>query len=341
MKTNLTNWLCGFCVILLIIVLAFQRQQQSRLNLLQRLQESLPSAVNQQLQQQHDWAVGLANQVTNLSRSVETFAAEQQSRFGDLQQQQAVLSQNLEQAQKAESSERAVNFREMRQQLDDLVTSGALFPNKSKPAREAVELARDAEQAGDMNLAKIFYLSAINHAPSEFSILDEYAKLLFRDTQSTTEDYARLKSVLQISLYQIPPASISNALSLLAETTHHEEQLLAAQAPQVAPVNWAERFEQLTDTIQLDSCWMDTKQLAARLNNLDEILESVRDEQPDSILTESVGREFEITQHVLTATRLASALDVMLKTLDSSRERPEKAVSLLQARGDARPALGH
>lgn len=97
MKTNLSNWLSGYCLILLIVVLAFQLQQQRRLNALQRQQESLPAAVNQQLQQQYGWAAGLANQVTNLGQSLETLASQQQSRFGALQQQQESLSSSTSQ----------------------------------------------------------------------------------------------------------------------------------------------------------------------------------------------------------------------------------------------------
>ena len=75
-----------------------------------------------------------------------------------------------QQLAREQQSEMKGNFSDMRRQLDDLVNSGALFPDKSKPA-EAVALAKAAEQAGETNLAKIYYLSAVNHAPSEFSHL--------------------------------------------------------------------------------------------------------------------------------------------------------------------------
>jgi|GEM_PF-1463897 len=312
MKTNLTNWLCGLCAILLIAVLIFQFKQQGRLDALQRQQETLSSAVGQQQQQQRDLVAGLANQVTNLSVSLE-----------------ARLAQS-EKQQKAENSERVTNFREMRQQLDDLVSSGALFPNKSKPAGEAVVLAKAAEKTGDINLAKIYYLSAINHAPSEFSMLNDYAGLVFRDSSATTADFARLKSVLQISLYQIPPASVTNALALLSEAMRREEQLLAAQTPKPVPVNWQARFEQLTKSNALENAWADLKQISRRWDGLSEIAESLREEQPDSDLTKQVEGELELTQRVLAAARFAKALDTMMAALHSSSEQPEKAVSLLQ-----------
>lgn len=254
----------------------------------------------------------------------------QKSQLETLRQEYQTFVSATEQQQEKQRSERETNFREMRQQLDDLVNSGALFPDKSKPAGEAVALAMAAEKAGDTNLAKIYYISAINHAPSEFSMLNDYAELVFRDSAAAPEDFGRLKSVLQISLYQIPPANITNALSLLNETVRREEQLLAAQTPKPMPVNWQERFDQLTNSNTLENSWADLKQISRRWDGLNEILESLHEEQPDSDLTKQVAHELELTQRVLAAARFANALDTMMAALNSSSEQPEKAVSLLQ-----------
>lgn len=221
------------------------------------------------------------------------------------------------------------NFREMRQQLDDLVNSGAMFPDKSKPAHEAIALALAAEKSGDINLAKIYYISAINHAPSEFSILKDYTTLVFNSTASV-EDFDRLKSVIQISLYQIPPANISSALDLLKETIRRDDELLAAQTPKPTPVNWKERFEQFTKANPLEKSWTNLSQMSNRWAGLSAIIESLREEQSDSSLTTQAQRELELTQRVLAAVRLTTAIDTMIAALDSSPEQPEKAVSLLQ-----------
>jgi hypothetical protein len=256
--------------------------------------------------------------------------AKQKTNLDTLRQEHQSFATATEQQQKEQRAERETNFREMRQQLDNLVNSGALFPDKTKPALEAVALAKIAEQSGDTNLAKIYYLSAINHAPSEFSMLNDYAGLVFRDSSSTPEDFGRLKSVLQISMYQIPPASITNALSLLNETVRREEQSLAAQTPKLMPVNWQERFDQLTNSNTLENSWADLKQISSRWDGLNEIVESLHEEQPDSDLTKKVERESELTQRVLAAARLTTVMDTIMAALDTSSEQPEKAVSLLQ-----------
>ena len=334
MKTNLTNWLCGLCAILLVAVLVFQFKQQGRLDALQREQETFASTASQQQQEQRDVAAKLAGQVTNLGGSLESRLSqnEQLTKGSAAAVAEAVQHQSafFEGLRKDEHSQRETNFTEMRQQLDDLVSSGALFPNKSKAAAEAVALAKAAEQAGNMNLAKIYYLSAVNHAPSEFSILNGYARLVLRDPAATTEEFARLKSVLQISLYQISPRTMTNALALLSQVVGREEELLAAQTPKPVPVNWQERFEQFVVANALNASWADLRQLSKRWENLNEIAESLREEQPASDLFKQVENELELTQRVLAAARYATALDTIMKALGTLPDQPEKAVSLLQ-----------
>jgi hypothetical protein len=254
----------------------------------------------------------------------------QKNQIETLRQEHQAFVTATEQQQKERRAERETNFREMHHQLDDLVNSGALFPDKTKPALEAVALAKAAEQAGDTNLAKIYYLSAVNHAPSEFSHLKNYADIVFRDPAATTEDFARLKSVLQISLYQIPPASVTNALALLSETEQRENQLIAAQTPKPVPVNWQEQFDQITKAFPLDATWSDLKKLSKRWEGLNQIAESLREEPSQTNLLEQVENEAELTQNVLTASRLAQVMDTIFQSLDSSVEQPEKAISQLQ-----------
>ena len=312
MKKNLATGLSALCAILLIVLLVLQAKQKTNLETLRLEHQAFATATEQRQQESREAVTKLAGQVAMLGTNLE-------SRFSRADQQL-----------KEQRAERETNFSEMRHQLDDLVNSGALFPDKTKPALEAVALAKAAEQSGDTNLAKIYYLSAVNHAPSEFSHLKNYADIVFRDPATTAEDFARLKSVLQISLYQIPPASVTNALALLGETEQRENQLIAAQTPKPVPVNWQEQFDQITKALPLDTAWNDFKELSKRLNGLNQIAESLREEPSQTNLLEQVESEAELTQNVLTASRLAQVMDTILQSLDSSVEQPEKAVSQLQ-----------
>ena len=312
MKTNLVNWLSTLCTVLLVVLLVLQTKQKREIETLRQEHQAFVSATEQHQQEARDAVSKLANQLAAIGTSLESRLAQS------------------EQQQKEQRAERGTNFREMHQQLNDLVNSGALFPDKSKPAAEAVGLALAAEKAGDTNLAEIYYLSAINHAPSEFSMLKGFAELVFHDSSAAPEDFDRLKSVLQISLYQIPPANITNALTLLNETVRRQDQLLATQTPRPVPVNWQEWFDQLVKSNTLENSWSNLTRISSRWDDLNEIVESLHEEQPASDLTKQVEQELEVTQRVLAAARLTTALDTIMKTLATSSNHPEMAVSLLQ-----------
>jgi len=361
MKSNLPTGLSAICLTLLIVLLVLQTKQQSELETLRQEHRVFVSTMEKNQQEAHAANVNLAGKITNLGGSMEarlTQSKQQAEAFlNKLQEQGSTNSAELLQAifqvsydlcekltndlaaANAKNQQSADKFvgrvenemREMRQQLDDLVNSGALFPDKTKPALDAVALAKASEQAGDTNLAKIYYLSAVNHAPSEFSYLKDYADTVFRDPAAATEDFARLKSVLQISLYQIPPANVTKALALLSETEQRENQLIAAQTPKPVPVNWLEQFDQLTNALPLDATWSDLKKLSKRWEGLNQIAESLREESLQTNLLGQVENEAQLTQNVLTASHLALVVDTIFHSLDSSVEQqPEKAVSQLQ-----------
>lgn len=301
-KSNLSAGLSALCVLLLIALLVMQSKQKDQLQSLRQGQDRFVSDISQRSQDASNTLSNLASQI------------------------QSQVRDDLGRAQTA----RETNFGDMNKRLDDLVESGALFPNKSKPANEAIAFANAALAVGDTNLAKVYYLSAINHAPSEFPALSSYANIVLGDPSSTSDDFDRLKSILQISLYQIPPAAVTNVLALLNEATRRERELLADQSPKPAPVNWQERFEQLMASNTLTSSWTDLKQISKRWDALNDISESLHEEQPESELTKKVQSELDLTLRVLEATRLITALDTMITALTSCREQPEKAASLLQ-----------
>jgi hypothetical protein len=308
-KAILPSWLSALCVILVAVLVVNQAQQGRRLEALAKQQTASAQAAEQQNMMLQTANANLASQLKLTATNLET---------------------RLAQTEQAARQERDDSFRDMGKRLDDLLESGALFPDKSKPAAEAVVLAKAAQAAGNLPLAKIYYLSAVNHAPSQFPVLQDYAALILQDPATTVEDVARLKSVLQVSLYQIPPASIAGALALLTAAIGKEDALIAAQTPKPVPVDWQKRFDEIVQTSKLADSWSDSKALASRWERLNEIIESLREEQPDSALLKQVEAETEQTQQVAEAAKLCQALDVIMKALESSSEQPEKAVSLLQ-----------
>ncbi len=345
-RANLPLWLSALCVLLLAFSLWGLWQQQKEIGLLRQeigaLGVSVQSKIDQSeiatLARESNMTFNVVQQTASLQKDVKaaqdvmanrvsTLASSMASRLTSAEAIDAQLRDDLQK----QRVERNAYFQSMSKRLDDLLVSGALFPDKSVPAAEAVKMAKAALATGDQNIAKIYLLSAVNHAPSVFNHLRDYSEIILQDKASTVEDLVRLKSVLQVSLYQIPPAGIGDALKLLERTVQKENDLLALQNPRPVPVDWRERFAQVVATNKLDESVGDLKRLGSRLESLNEIAESLREEQTDPDLRRNVEMEFELTQRVLTAARLSQTLDIVLRQLnDATTSQPEKAVSLLQ-----------
>jgi hypothetical protein len=219
----------------------------------------------------------------------------------------------------------------LEKQIQNLVESGALFPNKLKPATEAIQLAQAAIAKGDRQLAKIYYLSAVNHAPSDEQILQAYADLILTADDCTLDDLQRLRSVLQVSVYQIPPQHIKGMLGLLTKARETETRLVAAQQAKILRPDWKARFDEVTSTT-VESICTDENKLTQRLRSLNEISEGIQtQEQPDGDLRRNVESEIGRAQDILAAGRLTRLLDKLLKDLTEAVEAsPNKAISILQ-----------
>jgi len=222
------------------------------------------------------------------------------------------------------------SLQNLRNEVDDIINNGALFQDHTLLAEEALALAEKAKTSGDTKLAAIYYLSAINHAPSEYRFLQAYSDLVMATTDPQTEDIAQLRSVLQVSTYQVPPARIAELLSLLGEAEDREAAVLARQAPTPQSVDWKSQLDDLNTTKTIEESWADSEHIAGLVDTLADTVGSLREEQPDSELLHRAENELDLSRLVLRATLLASTLDTLMANLVASMNQPEKAVSLLQ-----------
>ena len=129
------------------------------------------------------------------------------------------------------------SFQALRDKVDEIINTGALIQDHSLLAEEAFALAEEAMNTGDSSLASIYYLSSVNHAPSEFRFLKAYSESITRASDARPKDIARLRSVLQLSMYQVPPSNITDLISLLDKVDIREAELLSQQIPQPEPVS--------------------------------------------------------------------------------------------------------
>ncbi len=127
--------------------------------------------------------------------------------------------------------------------------------DKAKQTQKALELAQKARADGQLDLAKIYYVSAISHSPDDVAILSAYADAVFASKPSA-EDVARLKSITQVAMYQISPEQIPKALAILAKTTPIEAAQDSQPGKLPPKLDWAGRLRDLTG-VPLDTIFSD------------------------------------------------------------------------------------
>ncbi len=223
------------------------------------------------------------------------------------------------------------NLQALRKQVDDIVNGGALIRDYSLLAEEAFGLAEDAIDLGDRRLAAIYFLSAINHAPSETKYLEAYSETISSSPDSEPEDMARLRSVLQMSMYQVPPSEIGLLIDLLGEVEKTESELLSREAPAPEPIDWREELDSLAVADTLQSYWSDPETLTSLANGLASIVDVLRLEQPDSPLLSEAESALESIRQVLRASLFTTTIDKLVADLQGSLDKAEKARSLLQS----------
>lgn len=206
----------------------------------------------------------------------------------------------------------------LRDQVDQAINNGALFQDRALLAAQAAAMA-DAARNSDPRRAAVYYLSAVNHAPSELHYLEAYTELVMSIPDARPDDLARLRSVLQVSVYQVPPESIGKVLELVEQATQRESQLLAQQLPPAEAVDWSAKLTDLNVAGAIAS-WKDTKSLGDLRRQLHEIAAVLEEEQPGSELAKRAGSELDLVQRVSVASVLAARIGSMIESLQSALE---------------------
>ena len=94
-----------------------------------------------------------------------------------------------------------------------------------KAGEKAFELAKNAEAQKNYDLAELYYLSAINHLPSETKFLKGYLDFVLSENKNL-QSLSRASEILDLALYQANPNDIVEILGSKTKIEEAERKLL-------------------------------------------------------------------------------------------------------------------
>ncbi len=89
--------------------------------------------------------------------------------------------------------------------------------NRSKDAEEALKIAKNHIDKKDYDVGRIYLINAINHTPYDLKYLTELVDLYRNHFKTNLTVTQETKSIIELSLFQLKPSNIENALEYLAE----------------------------------------------------------------------------------------------------------------------------
>lgn len=206
-------------------------------------------------------------------------------------------------------------------------------------SQDGVRLAREAKAKGDTDLAALYYLNAINHAPADAVLLQEYGDFVLKDEKTATEKFRRLHSVLEVSIYQVDPESVAPLLALIKNVETRQNQLTDGVIAQPVKPNWQAQFDAAM-AVKYDDLWQDENKLGDHLEALTGLMESADElDAPEQSKIDEITKKLTEGKVILTATGVSKALEQVCFNLEASAESAtEKALSIIQT---AEGLLGH
>jgi hypothetical protein len=145
-------------------------------------------------------------------------------------------------------------------QLDKLVTE--IYAG-SQRQHDAIQLAKNAQQNDDIQMAQLLYLNAYHANNAELTPLAHYTQMLL-NTQPDVNQLTQLKDILESASYHINPSNINQLLELLSQVQQH----IASEKVE----HWQTLYAQINETPlttmlqNLNHYWQQSQMLLQLMN---------------------------------------------------------------------------
>ena len=199
-----------FSVVLSIVLYQQQKNTREAVEKINTLQVKLPDALQQKCEQ------------IFVARTNETFAGiskENQTQITQATKEISAAAKSFSGTSSAILAEiKKANQTQVEQATKEIsaLARQKIIGNEAA-AREAYEKAQEYVQKGDYVMAELYCLNAINHAPNKKAYFETLIGIdKSRETPSTQAGLDRIRSVLELGLYQVDSKDIPAMMEMLA-----------------------------------------------------------------------------------------------------------------------------
>ena len=265
--------------------------EQFNEKLLSNIEQNTKSRVTQLLDKLSEQ---LANNIDKTTQSLNTVAQNK------LDQSLGDISENLN-----KSANATINL-----------ANSKIIRNEEQ-AEEALKLAKKYIQSDNFEVARIYLLNAINHSPTKLKYLSELLTLFQNHYTSNQTAINEFRSVFELSLFQLDPKEINEAIKYISELDNAAQKLIdPITETSIETTNWSEEYLAVKNG-DLNEISTDPDKLLDRINKLTIILSNIRnsDKETDQYLS-SIQDDIDTTQNYYSLSIVAKKIENYIMLLE-------------------------
>ncbi len=213
-----------------------------------------------------------------------------------------------------------VAFPELNREMSENIENRAF-------AETAFELAREKIKDEKFDEARLYFLNAINHDPSNIKYVSELVAL---SKDKFVHDYQVLEqtnAVVELSLFQLAPHSIATAIEYQAELELLQKDIAYADTSAVSPEEVLAKYTELVSAVSLNDISTNVEELEERYTSLEEILNLTDSTDQYQSLRQLITEELESVTGTHKVAEIAETANRYLDLLETEKDYASQAAS--------------
>jgi tetratricopeptide (TPR) repeat protein len=186
------------------------------------------------------------------------------------------------------------------------IVEGKLVQDEER-SRQSRAAGAAAATAGDYEMARIYYVNAFNHSPSDPAALADLCNLVSERYSQDATALEQTAAVVDVALYQLPADAVPQALQNRQAIMELQESLVARNAP--PPFDPQAEFSAIRQT-PLAQIGEDSTKLRLHIQQLNELVQACSDVSGDAAGAVAAQAQAE----AVTASNLLTIAEVLKQT---------------------------